>query len=319
MPKVSIIIPNYNYAHFLEERFSSILNQTYQDFEIIYLDDCSTDRSEEIVQKFSNDTRIRTIYNNSNSGSPFKQWNKGMRLAKGEYIWIAEADDYSENNFLQRLVPLLDNHPNVGIAYCQSLLVDEVGKELFSFTQWLSPRERWLSHYINPGADECSKYLIQQNTIVNASSVLLRRSVCEKVGYADESFRQCADWMFWVKMLEVSDIAYIADHLNYFRRHTKTTTNRSELSGILTEESYKVVKFICEHFEVPPEALNKVCSELLKRWVCILLSRDGKIPMARNLRIFQTALKVDKALLLGFIERIIYHLGLRVKRRLTFR
>ena len=89
MPKVSVIIPNYNHAQFLEQRIQSVLDQTYQDFEIIYLDDASTDNSNEVFAKFANNSRIRAIYNQTNSGSPFKQWNKGIRLAQGEYVWIA--------------------------------------------------------------------------------------------------------------------------------------------------------------------------------------------------------------------------------------
>jgi len=89
MPKVSVIIPNYNHARFLEQRIQSILNQTYQDFEILYLDDASTDDSNEVFAQFKDDRRIRSILNQTNSGSPFKQWNRGIKAATGDYIWIA--------------------------------------------------------------------------------------------------------------------------------------------------------------------------------------------------------------------------------------
>ena len=91
MPKVSVIIPNYNHAQFLEQRVESVLNQTFQDFEIIFLDDASTDNSKEVFSKYSNHPKIsHVIFNETNSGSPFKQWNKGFGLSTGEYIWIAE-------------------------------------------------------------------------------------------------------------------------------------------------------------------------------------------------------------------------------------
>ena len=101
MPKVSVIIPNYNHALFLEQRLESVLNQTYQDFEVIFLDDASTDSSRAVFTKYANHPKIsHIIFNETNSGYPFKQWNKGVNLAMGEYIWIAESDDYAELNFL---------------------------------------------------------------------------------------------------------------------------------------------------------------------------------------------------------------------------
>jgi len=124
VPKVSVIIPNYNHDRFLTKRIQTILDQTFQDFEIIYLDDASTDESDAAIAPFL-PRLTHVIKNETNSGSPFKQWNKGARLAKGEYLWIAESDDYADKHFLERLVDILDRHPNVGLAYCQSWGVDE--------------------------------------------------------------------------------------------------------------------------------------------------------------------------------------------------
>ena len=89
---VSIIIPNYNYAQFLEERLSSILEQSYTNYEIIFLDDASQDNSLEILQKYQKYIDKFEV-NQINSGNPFVQWNRGVRLARGDYLWIAEADD----------------------------------------------------------------------------------------------------------------------------------------------------------------------------------------------------------------------------------
>ena len=91
---VSIIIPNYNHAKFLDERIQSVLNQTYQNFELIILDDKSSDNSVEVINQYKDDPRVSSIIiNKDNSGSTFKQWYKGIEIAKGEIIWIAESDD----------------------------------------------------------------------------------------------------------------------------------------------------------------------------------------------------------------------------------
>ncbi|HET6990511.1 MAG TPA: glycosyltransferase family 2 protein, partial [Bacteroidia bacterium] len=100
-PLVSVILPNYNHARFLEQRIKSILSQTFRDFEIIILDDCSTDNSREIIDRYRSDEKIsHVIFNETNSGSAFSQWKKGIQSASGTYIWIAESDDFCDPDFL---------------------------------------------------------------------------------------------------------------------------------------------------------------------------------------------------------------------------
>lgn len=99
-PTVSIIVPNYNHSKYLNQRLDSILNQTYQDFEVILLDDVSSDNSVEILQAYSKHPKVsHLIVNEQNSGNTFKQWQKGIALAKGTFVWIAESDDFCEPHF----------------------------------------------------------------------------------------------------------------------------------------------------------------------------------------------------------------------------
>src|SRR6266403_3876930 len=107
-PRVSVVVPNYNHARFLRQRLDSIVGQTFQDFELILLDDCSTDESQSILREYATDSRVRLEFNEKNSGSTFKQWNKGARLARGKYVWIAESDDYADEGLVERLVRALD-------------------------------------------------------------------------------------------------------------------------------------------------------------------------------------------------------------------
>lgn len=120
-PKVSVIIPNYNHALYLDERIQSILNQSYDNFEIIILDDMSKDNSREVIEKYRECPKISHIlYNETNSGSTFRQWKKGITLAKGEFIWIAESDDYCEPSLLEALVKQIQAHPTCTLAYALS-------------------------------------------------------------------------------------------------------------------------------------------------------------------------------------------------------
>src|SRR5690348_12935994 len=120
MTHVSVVIPNYNHAPFLRQRIESVLRQTYQDFELILLDDCSMDGSQAILMEYASDPRVRIEFNQKNSGSTFKQWNKGVRLARGEYVWIAESDDYADDRLLEKLAARLDAEPRAAFAYCRS-------------------------------------------------------------------------------------------------------------------------------------------------------------------------------------------------------
>ena len=120
---VSVIIPNYNHAPYLKQRIDSVLAQTFQDFEVIILDDCSKDNSREIIKEYQHDPRVRLAFNENNSGCVFKQWNKGLKMAGGKYIWIAESDDYSAPTFLETMVGRLEADPKVGLAFCDSFRV----------------------------------------------------------------------------------------------------------------------------------------------------------------------------------------------------
>jgi len=120
MPTVSVIVPNYNHSRFLQRRIDSLLRQTFQDFELILLEDCSTDDSRSILSLYAKDPRVRIEFNEANSGITFREWNKGVRLARGKYVWIAESDDYADVHLLEKLVAVLDEEPTVTFVYCQS-------------------------------------------------------------------------------------------------------------------------------------------------------------------------------------------------------
>lgn len=99
IPSNSVIMPNYNHALFIKQRIESVPNQSYQDFELIILDDCSSDNSREIIAQYRQNPKvIRIIYNQHKSGCVFKQWINGVVKAKGEFIWIVESDDLLDIN-----------------------------------------------------------------------------------------------------------------------------------------------------------------------------------------------------------------------------
>ena len=221
---ISVIVPNYNHAKFLKERIDSILNQTFQDFELIILDDCSTDNSRETIESYRHLPNVSIFYKLKNSGSPFKQWKKGIKLAKGKYIWIAESDDFAEPTFLEKMFEIL-NRGN-GLAYCRSSDVDQNGLKKSDFF-WADGLEekRWKNDFENLGTDEIKNYLVYRCTIPNASACVFKKELAT-LNCGFDKMRYCGDWLFWIKLLENTSIGFSAETLSHFRHHEGSTRNK---------------------------------------------------------------------------------------------
>lgn len=241
---VSIIIPNYNHSIYLVQRIESVLNQTYQDFEVILLDDNSTDQSREIIEKYRNHEKVsHIIYNSINSGSTFKQWDKGLSLAKGKYIWLAESDDYCDLNFLEITSSLLDSNQEISLVYCKSYSHDMTNNRISDLSNWYSDlhKTRWNASFLNDGKKEIKRYLSFKNTIPNASAVLFRKNKINNSFKDYLHYKLSGDWLFWIHLLERGDIAFTVDTINYYRLHNNSvriSESRSKTSLIEKEQIY---------------------------------------------------------------------------------
>jgi len=240
--KISIIVPNYNHAKYLNKRLESIFNQTYQNFEVIFLDDYSTDNSVEILSKYAKHEKVsHFVKNEKNSGIPFKQWNKGLKLAKGEYIWIAESDDYADSSLLENLLLILENKKNVGFAISQT-------RKINSTSEIIGNYDNWEKHYIfnNDNILEINGHqflinnMLRGNNIPNVSAMLFRKELIDKVGFADESMKFSSDWLLWIKFLSISDIGIYSKYLNYRRAHPQVTSDME----VYYEEYFRVLFYI---------------------------------------------------------------------------
>src|SRR5579864_5343722 len=245
-PKVSVVVPNYNHARFLRQRLDSIVGQSFQDFELILLDDCSTDDSRLILREYAGDPKVRMAFNEKNSGSTFRQWNKGVGLARGEYVWIAESDDYSDERLLQRLVKVLDDEPEVTLAHCRSWQVSEDGRQngfMDSYFRFLDAH-RWTADFLADGHEECRSSFLCTNPVPNASAVVFRKAIYERVGGADENLRLCGDWKLWAAMAFEGKIAYLGEPLNCHRTHNESVRRKSNRTGLDSAEALQVIRGI---------------------------------------------------------------------------
>jgi glycosyltransferase involved in cell wall biosynthesis len=316
MPNVSIVIPNYNHARFLPKRIESVLRQTYQDFELILLDDCSKDDSRSILRQYAADPRVRVEFNEVNSGSTFKQWNKGVRMARGRYVWIAESDDFADERLLATLVSRLEANPSVVFANCRSWQVnsnDETEGLLDVHLANLHP-QRWAGDFTADGRDECLRYLLFTNTVQSASSVVFRREAYWAAGGADESLAYCGDWKMWASMALIGGaVVHVGETLNYYRVHDTTVTSRAKQSGIRPAETLHVIKWILER-AVPEKSVHtKLCEELAPLWVPAVLS--NRIPLFRRRAILRDARAIDPHALRRSIRPALCAFRLTVLRR----
>jgi glycosyltransferase involved in cell wall biosynthesis len=255
--KVSVIVPNYNHARYLRQRIDSILNQTFKDFELIILDDFSSDESRKIIDEYASayPDIIRCYYNDCNSGNPFKQWDLGVSKAHGHFIWIAESDDFAESCFLEKTSEILINNEKVGLVYCNSRVIDQENRtEYFSSDCVKNLYGKKRSHdYTNNGRCEISEYLFRHNTINNVSGVLFRKSKYSEAGFADHSMKYCGDWYLYIRILLISDVAYISVPLNNLRLHAESSLHNYFRKSSYFLEVFRIYLFILSNISVATE------------------------------------------------------------------
>ena len=246
-PLISVIVPNYNYACYMKERMDSILNQTFQDFEIIILDDASTDDSPQIIDQYRSLPQVSLIViTEMNSGTPFKQWQKGVRMARGKYIWIAEADDVADRNFLETTVSLMEKHPETSICHVGYAVIDSQSNvSRKDYNKW--GRRRAKRYACFDGVEYVKHNLYWRNCIYNASGVLFRRD--KAISIADSSFatmRYCGDWRFWIDLSLSGEVIEVYKVLNYFRRHGESVTHSGNQYGRILKEEISMVRYMQE-------------------------------------------------------------------------
>ncbi len=233
-PLVSVLIPNYNHGIYLRERIDSVLNQDYENFEVIILDDCSYDNSREIIAQYSGCEHVREIiFNGKNSGNTFIQWNRGVQKSLGKYIWIAESDDSAEPSFISTLVEQLENNPKAVLAYSYSKVIDQASHVIFEDNS-ASDKENMVKTY--DGHRYIEYFMLSDNTIYNASMVIFRRDIYDKINPKYKLHRCCGDWLFWTCACEQGDVIEVRKPLNHFRQHWNKVTTKSMTDGSAYED-----------------------------------------------------------------------------------
>lgn len=255
--KVSVIIPNYNYENYIEQRIDSILKQSYPIYELIILDDKSSDNSVKVIkEKIKNikGIKVKLIENKKNSGCVFKQWKRGINEISGDFFWIAEADDLADPRFLETAMSAFDDD-NVVLSYTESARIDENNILTHTNSQDLYNiynTNRWDSNYVNEGVDEIKNYLSITNTILNVSSVVWKKENYDSILDEAANFKVAGDWYVYYKVLEKGKIAFNSKPYNYFRKHSKSVSTVVK-SDIEYKEICRIQTEIAEKYNLPLE------------------------------------------------------------------
>lgn len=227
---MSIIVPSYNHSQYLRERLDSIYAQAGLDFELIILDDASSDCSVKLIEELLEGKNYTLIVNPKNSGSPFRQWEKGLSLAMGKYVWIAESDDSCSPEFVSSILPFLEDEHGA-LAFTKTQTINDKGllkhepywPELFNASFFSATRRISCRRFL-------LNFLCARNCIPNVSSVIFSMQSCKRevilAARHAARYRFVGDWIFWARLIHVygkRNMIYVSRPLCFHRDHGNTT------------------------------------------------------------------------------------------------
>lgn len=290
IPKISVVVPSHNYARYMSRRLSSIFAQTVPVFEIIVLDDVSDDNSLEVARQTAKDwdRDIICVKNSVASGSVFRQWHKALKIARGDWIWIAEADDFCEPDFLEHLLNGIQNNPSVVMAFTDSRAVDEDDAPISpSYRDYYSESAGLLlendSHFT--GKSFLRGCLSERNLVLNVSSALFRKKqlLAAVIACHEElqTLRVAGDWRIYLELLNQknAEVIYIARPLNVHRRHADSVTHTLNRRNHVEEVAY-MHQLLASRLSLPQTHTNRqerYCATLEQQFGLTTQNRLEKI------------------------------------------
>ncbi|MBR3263991.1 glycosyltransferase [Candidatus Saccharibacteria bacterium] len=260
---VSVILPNYNYAKYISSRTDQILNQTYPVSEIIILDDASTDNSVDYIKKAvikikktRPEIKVKVVVNRENSGNVFSQWQKGIKLATSDYIWIAEVDDVARPALLATAMRAFLEKDAV-MSVVSSRFVDQKGHPV-------------VKDNLRRIKDIFRKNLLVFNTIPNVSAAVFKNQPnLTKFLEIAKKFQLSGDWFFYIKISETGKIVYHKKVLNLHRLHSSSVTKSTNLKKRFAE-MHAIHQYVLSHKLADAKTrqqISKAEQTLKSRWV----------------------------------------------------
>lgn len=227
MLQISIILPTYNGEKFIKEAIESVLNQTFKDWELIIINDGSTDKTPEILNQYQfKDKRIKVIHQ-KNMGL-VKSLNKGIKITRGKYVARLDDDDiWDDSKKLEKQFKFCEKNPQYVLVGGGVIVIDETGKELF--------------RYLKPQTDEEIRKIILFKCPFAHSSILFRKDEAEKIGFYREDLRFTEDWEFWMRLGKLGKFYNFPEYFIKYRAHQGNVMSKYGSLQIL--EGIKIIRF----------------------------------------------------------------------------
>jgi glycosyltransferase involved in cell wall biosynthesis len=271
-PKISVIVPNYNHAPYLKKRLESVYSQTYNNTEVILLDDASTDGSRSILEEYAAryPENTRCCFNATNSGSVFRQWKNGFELADGDLIWIAESDDYCTNNLLDELAKYFEDSA-VMLAFCRSEFIEgSDSKIIWATEEYLSDLDIdiWSRPFVTSAHWLVSNAWAIKNIIPNVSSTLFRHPGKMELLENQQwyNMRLCGDWAFYLNLIRGGLVAYTPKALNMYRIHPGNTSVDTQKKDVYYEEHELIAGELVSLYRIENRVLERQRANLESHW-----------------------------------------------------
>lgn len=237
-PTVSVIISTYNRAHMVGRAIRSVLGQTYRDFELIVVNDASTDHTDEVLNSF-NDKRIRYVRFGENRGGPAAR-NTGIKMARGKYIaFLDDDDEWLPAKLEKQVEKMKDVTGEVGLIYSGS---EVIADDSNTIQRRYHPEQRGNVH----------KRLLLGPMVGSVSNVLVKKECFIKVGLFDESLKSCQDWDMWKRISDHYEFDFVPEILSRIHLHPDQIS--SDLASLIPGRERMVEKYI-EEFREHPEIL----------------------------------------------------------------
>jgi glycosyltransferase involved in cell wall biosynthesis len=245
-PAVTAVVPSYRHGAFIGARIDSILGQSFRDFELIVIDDCSPDASDEVIRSLQAKHGFTYLRNARNSGTPFAAWERAAGMARGEFLWICESDDVAEPAFLDIAVEALRQRPAAAFFYCDSNVIDAEGRRVGHTDEYFHDiwkQTRWDQSFHADGLQELADFQVRGQTVPNMSSALIRTAAFRNA-YRPflKRFKLTGDWLFIGWLLEQGGAVYEKRTLSNFRRHEQTS--RASVASARSQAEFILTKYL---------------------------------------------------------------------------
>jgi len=285
LPLVSVVIPAYNCGNLIGETLESVVTQDYPKFEVIVVDDGSTDNTQQVVESFGSD-KVRYI-KQANSGGPSRPRNKGIQEARGRYIALIDSDDVMLPGKIACAVALLDQEPDLGFIFTNFVKFDEsrgqypgAFLDTYEYFRNLPKRRIGKSCYVIRSAAAYDG-LVSEN-YVGTSSVVIRKAVFDRVGLFDESMAGPEDFDMWLRVTSLYNIGFIDMIGHRYRVRTESITTRGDKR--LIPHKVRILERELERSNLPSSVRTKLKRKLSHELWALGFSHqaDGDMTLARR-------------------------------------